>query len=372
MMKNDKTKRNQILTTGVFIALVFVLTITNLFSPKATFSENENRVLAPFPTLTAANIFGGDFDDQFETWFADHFFARDTWIQAKAASRISVGAIENNSVYLGKDGRLIGALTSINPTTMATNIRTINDFSQEIGKQMNIMIVPGSAYSESQYLPAGSYNLDEKKIIEQIASQMPEQNFMNVCDVLNGQDDYFKTDHHWNEKGAEAAYKEICASVLHTQPQTFTYTEVADDFKGTMYSKSGTFWNDGESLYRIDPASPNDVTVTMEDGTVMNSLYKEENLNGKDKYTYYLDGNHGYEKIQTSVNNGKKAVIVKDSYAHILVPFLAQEYSEIDLIDLRYYKDAVSRLITDKDTTDVYVIYSLDEFASDKSLAALW
>jgi hypothetical protein len=72
------------------------------------------------------------------------------------------------------------------------------------------------------------------------------------------------------------------------------------------------------------------------------------------------------------VNNGKKAVIVKDSYAHILVPYLAQEYSEIDLVDLRYYKNAVSSLITDPSSTDVYVIYSLDEFTGSRSLAALW
>lgn len=371
-MNKHKIRLMKKLTSLVFVLIVFMLTVTNLFAPKLTFSINENRVLSPFPSLSLSNIFGGDFDDQFETWFADHFIARDAWIQAKAAARISVGAIENNSVYLGSDGRLIGSYTSINPATANMNISSINDFASENGIQVNVMIVPGSAYGESQYLPLGAYNLNEKQMIEQIAQQMPEQNFIDLTDALSQQDDYFKTDHHWNEKGAYAAYQAICASVLHTDPQSFTYTEVADDFKGTMYSKSGAFWTDGEPLYRIDPTSENAVTVTLEDGTVMDSLYKDENLTGKDKYTYYLDGNHSYEKIQTSVNNGKKAVIVKDSYAHILVPYLAQEYSEIDLVDLRYYRDAVSRLITDPASTDVYVIYSLDEFTSDKSLAALW
>lgn len=364
--------KNHIITSGTFLVLVFGLTATNLASPKVTFSENENRVLSPFPSLSAANIFGGDFDDQFEAWFADHFFARDTWIQAKAASRISAGAIENNSVYLGKDGRLIGAFQSYTPATISTNITSINEFSKEIGKQINVMIVPGSAYGQKKDLPSGAYNINEEALIDQIAAQMKDQNFINVCDVLKDQEDYFRTDHHWNEKGAAAAYEKICASVLHTEPQQFTYTKVADDFKGTMYSKSGAFWTSGEDLYRIDPVIENDVTVTLEDGAVMDSLYKEENLAGKDKYTYYLDGNHQQETIRTSVNNGKKAVIVKDSYAHILVPYLAQEYSEIEMIDLRYYKDSVSKLITDKDSTDVYIIYSLDEFASDKSLAALW
>jgi len=371
-MKNKKTKFMHRMTTCVFLVIVFVLTITNLLAPKLTFSANENRVLSPFPSLTLSNIFGGDFDNQFETWFADHFFARDTWIQAKAAARITAGAIENNSVYLGKDGHLIGSLTSFSPSTVDMNTRSINEFAEDTGIKVNVMIVPGAAYGDSEYLPAGAYDLNEKEMLSQIGERLSSQNVLDVSEVLKGQDDYFKTDHHWNEKGAYAAYENICANVLHTEPQQFTYTKVTDDFKGTMYSKSGTFWNSGEALYRIDPQTKNDVTVTMEDGTIMTSLYKDENLQGKDKYTYYLDGNHSFEKIQTSVNNGKKAVIVKDSYAHILVPYLAQEYSEIDLVDLRYYRDAVSHLITDKDSTDVYVIYSLDEFASNKSLAALW
>jgi len=359
-------------TTYVFLGVVFALTITNLCSPKQTYSENENRTLAPFPSLSFSNITGGQFDDEFETWFADHFFARDAWIQAKAAARITAGANENNSVYLGKDGHLLGAFNTFNPDTIKMNIQCINEFAQDTNTKINIMIVPGAVSSDASDLPFGAYNLNEEDMLKQIGIQFSQQNYINLSAVLKDQDAYFKTDHHWNVKGAYIAYQEICSSVLHTEPQQFTYTQVADDFKGTMYSKSGAFWTKGEPMYRIDPKTQNDVTVTIDQGKVMNSLYNEESLNGKDKYTYYLDGNHGYERIQTSVNNGKKTVIVKDSYAHILVPFLAQEYSEIDLVDLRYYRDAVSRLITDKETTDVYIIYSLDEFASDKSLAALW
>jgi hypothetical protein len=371
-MKRKRIKLSQLITTFVFFVIIFMLALTNLFAPKLTFSSNENRVLASFPSLSPANVFGGDFDDQFETWFADHFVARDTWIQVKAAARISAGAIENNNVYIGSNGHLIGSFTQADASTMNLNAQWINEFAEEQGIKVNVMIVPGAAYGSSQFLPSGAYNLDEKTVIEQLAAKFSQQNFIDVCDVLADGSYYFKTDHHWNELGAYAAYQKICAQVLKSEPKQFTYTEAASDFKGTMYSKSGVFWTSGESLYRIDPVEKNDVTVTLDDGTIMTSLYNDENLAGKDKYTYYLDGNHGYEKIETSVGNGRKAVIVKDSYSHILVPYLAQEYSEIDLVDLRYYRDAVSRLITDKDSTDVYVIYSLDEFASDKSLAALW
>lgn len=371
-MKKDKMRITHIMTICTFLLVIFSLTIINIFAPKESFSENENRVLSPFPSLSLSNIFGGSFDDQFESWFTDHFVSRDTWIQTKAMTKIIVGSNENNSVYIGKDGHLIGSFIDSDSKAIQTNTDSINAFAEDIGKNVNVLLVPGAAYGDSQYLPSGSYNLDQEQMIQDIYALMPKQNNIDICDKLKGQDAYFKTDHHWNEIGAYAAYQSICSSVLNTQPQTFTYTKVSDDFKGTMYSKAGTFWMQGDSLYRIDSSQANDVTVTFEDGSIMNSLYNDENLNGKDKYTYYLDGNHAFEKITTSVDNGKKAIIIKDSYAHILVPYLAQEYSEIDMIDLRYYKDSVSKLIEDINQTDIYVLYSVDEFTSSKNLAALW
>ena len=99
------------------------------------------------------------------------------------------------------------------------------------------------------------------------------------------------------------------------------------------------------------------------------SLYSTDRLSTKDQYAYYVDGNHAYVDIKTNMNTNKKAVIVKDSYAHILMPFLATEYSEIQMVDLRYYRGNVSDLLDDQ--TDLYFIYSLDNFCTDPNLAFL-
>ena len=61
--------------------------------------------------------------------------------------------------------------------------------------------------------------------------------------------------------------------------------------------------------------------------------------------------------------------MIKDSYAHILMPYLISEYEEIDMVDLRYYHDSVSELI--KEDSDVYFIYSIDNFAQDPNVIFL-
>ena len=103
-------------------------------------------------------------------------------------------------------------------------------------------------------------------------------------------------------------------------------------------------------------------------------MFVDEHLQEKDQYPYYLDGNHGHISIRTGASGGRRAVVIKDSYAHILLPYLAQEYSQIDVFDLRYYTDKVSDHIPseDRDHTDVYIIYGLPTFCSDSNLSILW
>ena len=54
----------------------------------------------------------------------------------------------------------------------------------------------------------------------------------------------------------------------------------------------------------------------------MKSLYSDDMLKTKDKYAYYLDGNHGIAEIKSACPSGKRIAIIKDSYDHSLVHFL--------------------------------------------------
>ena len=375
-MKKDRSKKQLIVRSAsciVFIAFIFVLTVLNLFWPKSDFSENEDRALAPAVNTSLKNIFFGDFDTEFEVWFADHFMLRDRWIEIKASARKDIGAIENNEVYLARNGRLIQQFMSYKQKTVDNNIQYLKEFSEDNGVKLNVMLVPGASFGEKKFLPLGAVNVDEKKLIKEIGEQLSDQNFIDLTDRMGtGDANYFKTDHHWNEKGAQLGYEAICRDVLKKEAHAFALTKVSDDFKGTMYSRSGAFWTKADPLYRMDPEKPLKVKVTYEDGTETDSLFADQNLEIKDKYTYYLDGNHGYVHIDTDAATSRKAIIIKDSYSHILIPYLASEYSQLDIFDLRYYHDQVSTWLKDKENTDVYVIYGIETFTEDTNLSILW
>ncbi len=66
-------------------------------------------------------------------------------------------------------------------------------------------------------------------------------------------------------------------------------------------------------------------TITKEKKT---TLYNENKLKTKDKYEVFTGGNHTQIKIRTNVDTDKKLLIVKDSYANAMLPFLINDFAK--------------------------------------------
>ena len=57
-------------------------------------------------------------------------------------------------------------------------------------------------------------------------------------------------------------------------------------------------------------------------------------------------------------------VLIKDSYANSMVPFLLDGFSEITLVDTRFYRGDISHFAEDYDR--VLLVYSVNNFAKEK------
>ena len=54
-----------------------------------------------------------------------------------------------------------------------------------------------------------------------------------------------------------------------------------------------------------------------------------------------------------------------------MVPFLTDNYGEILMVDLRYYKDNVSDFIKNEGFNEALILYGLDNLATDTNVAFL-
>ena len=76
-------------------------------------------------------------------------------------------------------------------------------------------------------------------------------------------------------------------------------------------------------------------------------------------------------RIENKAASGGKLLLLKDSFGHSIAPFLSENYSEIIMVDLRYYKLPVSELIEKEGITEMLVLYGLDNLCNDTDVAWL-
>ena len=98
-------------------------------------------------------------------------------------------------------------------------------------------------------------------------------------------------------------------------------------------------------------------------------FYRLDNLETKDAYTVFGGSNHPIYTIKTPLRDNEQCLLlIKDSYANSMIPFLAQDYYQIVVIDPRYFYDNVSTIIDTYGVTDVLFLYNANTFFADNSL----
>ena len=103
----------------------------------------------------------------------------------------------------------------------------------------------------------------------------------------------------------------------------------------------------------------------------MPSLYDSSKLSARDQYEVFTGGNHSQIKIRTSVETERKILVIKDSYANSMIPFLATSFSEISVVDMRYFTGSLSDVINNNDVTDVLFLYNVNTFNADSSILSI-
>ncbi|MBS4199347.1 hypothetical protein KHA93_06745 [Bacillus sp. FJAT-49732] len=359
----------------MFISFLGIVCLLNLFSDDIAFSEEENRNLEQKPTISVNNILSGKFMDRFEKYISDQFVWKKEWMWIKAASETAMLKQESNGIFLGKDGFLLEGF--IEPKDQLNkNIEYINLFAK---KNENLdyymMLAPTSVDIYKEKLPLFAQSFPQKAVIDEVRKKLLNSiQFIEVLDTLTDHKNesiYFKTDHHWTMRGAYYAYVQA-AHTLGIEPYSlhdFTVKTVSNDFYGTFASKVLGHNVIPDMIEKLEPNFDTSYSVRFDDKKqISDSLFEWSFLKKKDQYSFFLNGNHSLVTIKSSVNNGRKLAIIKDSYAHAFIPFLANHFEEIYVIDLRYYHSDFDQFIRENDIKEVLFLYNVVNFSTDSNL----
>lgn len=360
--------KNKVLAVLVcFIVIVF--DILFLTMDTRVFSENENRYLTLFPKFKISNVLDGKYMNNLTEYVKDQFPYRDFLMGIKTKIDKLMLKTEINDVYLGKENYLIDKYTELKNKNKIINI--FNNFNNNTEIDMYLALVPTSISVNDNKLPIFSVNDNQLNDIDYIYKGL---NFtaISLYDTLKinniKSDMFYHLDHHWTSDGAYVAYKSIINKLgfNYIDKSAFDIKVVSDKFYGTLYSKTSDYDRKPDSikLYFYN----NDLDVYYADKNINSkSLYDYSFLTLKDKYSVFLGGNHSLTIITNNdIVTEDELIVVKDSYANSLIPFLINHYKKIHVIDPRYYNKCISDYIKENpNIVSGLILYNINTIEND-------
>lgn len=366
----------------VFIVMMVIFCGVNLATGDREFSSKENRALEQKPKLTVSGIESGRWMNQYESYVSDQFAGRDFWVSLKSRIDLLAGKRKSNGVFKGKDNYLLEDISRPNETQLKMNLTAMKKFQKQYKDiPMYMMLVPNAANIEADKLPHYAVTEDQDMQFSKIKNSLGTSfNWVDVESTLKkhkSEEIYYHTDHHWTTLGAYYGYQALAKAMKYDTskaPVMKSYA-VTNAFNGTLSATSGYETGYEEPMYIYAPEdlkkAPQVVVNNINEKKKTATLYDTSKLKEKDKYALFLGGNYPILDIRTTADTTDRLLMIKDSYANSVIPFLTSYYREIIVIDPRYYYDDISNVMEKNKITSVLFLYNGNTFVQDNSISGV-
>lgn len=372
-MEHLKEKKKDAWRSVIFLgAILLTFTVADFFNEERLYSEAENRILAEKPEPAVDTLLSGEYMADYESYLNDQFVSRDVWIRLKTGMDMLLQKKLINGVYLAEDDYLIEQHTAEDfPDELIEKRISKLQALVEAFPATEVMLVPTADNILTEKLPHFAPYYDDRDLLDRVSEAIGETHMINVYDALLEHKDeniYYRTDHHWTTLGAYYAYLEwapgrVDFPVWYDPEKLVTVTE---DFAGTLQSKIN-MPVEGEKIQIFPQTTRIQVKLTYDYTKERDSFYEESYLETKNKYGYFIDDNHGFVEIETKNRNGRELFLIKDSYANTFVPLIANYYSKVYILDLRYFNGSLFPFIEqfDNGNLEILLLYNCAHFVSD-------
>lgn len=279
----------------------------------------------------------------------------------------------SGSVLVCPDGRGMPLFGGGTGTTYAASVNAVKE---KVGADVNVfsMIVPTQG---SFYMPKGFTMADEWNYIENVNAQLYGIIPVDAYTALSKHTDeeiYARTDHHWMQLGAYYAAEQFVKTAKISVP----FAPISDyerhdmpGYLGTLYKfseQNPTMAKNPETFVYYIP--PNDFTTYYMNPADSDFARGSMFLNMNIGYAYgtFMGGDEKVVHVETDVKNGRKLLIIKDSYPNALVPCLTGSFEEIWTADMRFleemqhFPNSISEAVKKYGITDV--LFCMNTFSS--------
>ena len=314
-------KIRNILFIVVFIAICATPLAGAIFGYEN--KSTEKRELSIAPSFIVDASINAEFTQQFDDYFTDNFAFRPELITAYAYAKSGV-LLESVSdkVIVGKDGWLFFVPTLSDyqgAEVMSDNeiyrlFKTLDikqKYLADKGIDFIFTIAPNKSSLYGEFMPKRYKILDEQNNADKLYAMLDSVGFdyVNLYSALQSEEQlYHKTDTHWNNKGAMAAYNALLGEVQRG----------ADVFDYNTYQG-------------IEP-----VLTLSHIGDLTQMLYPVSDIKDA-QYNYGVEQEYSFGRsvksldditITTQCESGSLNLLMfRDSFTNMLIPLIANEFA---------------------------------------------
>lgn len=252
----------------------------------------------------------------------------------------------------------------------------INAAKEQLSDVNVYSLIPPTAVSF--YLPEKYAELSdsERAYIDKSNALLKDVTAIDAYSVLaahTSEDIYFKTDHHWTQLGAYYAAEKFAeqAGVPFDALSQYEKREIPG-FVGKMYAAS-----DYDAKVKDNPETfvyyipRGDHAATYYDGDLTNPrersyfYEKDELLEPTDFYLTYMNSNWDIVHVSGGQTNGRKLLILKNSYGNALAPSLFNSFEDVWVADINWNSIDIAKLAKENGITDL--LYCVSTFQYPKA-----
>lgn len=374
-------RKCKIITIALFMIILCGVGLFTVLNGGKKYSVFEKRELAPFPKTNVKTITKAKFQEGLNKFLNDHVVFRDQCIYTTTMVDKMMGQAEKAGVYFGKDGYLIEKSIKAKPAKIKENVDYLSTFvnmaSKSMGsKNVKVVLIPNKENvltdKMPKYAPVSNDNIIMKS---ELWKSLKDKNMLVdlTKPLMKHKDEYiyYKTDHHWTSLGAKYGYEAMMDAMGEKKLKGEKSKVIADDFYGTTYNKIH-YAPEKDLITKYDIKTAENSEVQCDDDADITDIYYEKALKKEDKYEYFMGGNFGVLKIHTGCTNGKTLLLIKDSFANCIVPFLTNNYENIVMVDPRYLGSSIMSTLTDIPKVDtMIVLFNEEKFMNNTDLWTL-
>ena len=205
--------------------------------------------------------------------------------------------------------------------------------------------------------PAGASQSAQAQYMRERFAGVTDVNVFEVLRAHRNEPIYLRTDHHWAPLGAyyAAGVFADCAGVPYALLSSYEKID-CEGYIGSM-----PVWFNTPDI----TAYPEVFTYYKPNASYQTTYYNRAMGGGYEGSLFfdYLGGNYcvflgtddQIAHIHTSVGNGRRLCVLKDSFGNAMIPFLVGSFEDIWVVDYRYFELNLLYFLQEQNVTDLLV-----------------